>query len=71
MRKLVLEFGGHKSFALHHGLDEKYIYRWTHQGMVPSSDTLMRMAVKSNISPTWVLVGRGNAYMDGQEPKAA
>lgn len=69
MKFLVKEFGGTTAFARRHSLDPKYVYRWTHQGMVPNTDTLIQFAVTSNISPDWVLFGRGHRFINGRKPK--
>jgi hypothetical protein len=70
VRKLVHEFGGASAFAYAHSINPKYIYRWTHLGIVPSSDTLIQLSKISNISIEWVLLGRGDRYHKGRKPKA-
>lgn len=70
IRQLVDDFGGVTAFARAHDMMPKYIYRWLH-GMVPSVDNLLKLAVTSRISPEWVLLGKGQRYLNGRKPKAA
>lgn len=71
LKKLIAELGGTTTFAKRHGLNPKYVYRWTSQGMVPNTDTLIRFGVISNVSPEWLLFGRGTMFINGRKPKAA
>jgi hypothetical protein len=71
LKSVVKELGGVTAFAHSQGIDPKYVYRWTSQGMVPNTDTLIRMAVINNVSPDWLLLGRGSTYINGRRPKTA
>jgi hypothetical protein len=71
MRRIVDDFGGVTKFSRAHDLEPKHVYRWVSTGMVPNVDRLIYFAQKSNISPDWLLLGKGKPYLGGKRPAAA
>ena len=71
IRALVDDFGGVTAFARAHKLEPKHIYRWLSGGVIPNVDRLLHFAQTSNISPEWVLLGKGQSYLNGRKPAAA
>ena len=71
IKEVVRDLGGVTAFAKTQGIHPKYVYRWTSNGMVPNTDTVLRLAVISGVSPNWLLLGEGRTYISGQKPKTA
>lgn len=71
MRTLIKESGGVSKFAKRHGCTPKYVYKWYSNGLVPSTDYLIKFATVSGVSPDWVLLGKGKPYLPGHKAPTA